>query len=95
MKKRTLTALMAGAMLLAGCGGGGSASLKDGTYEGKSEVFMNEEEDSEEGNGYGVVNITIQDGKISASLPRRQVPESLSWCRSWAQGNPGAAKVPR
>ena len=66
MKKRTLAALMAGAMLLAGCGGAGSASLKDGDYEGKSEVFMNEEEDSEEGNGYGVVNITIQDGKISA-----------------------------
>ena len=29
MKKRTLAVLMAGAMLLAGCGGGGSASLKE------------------------------------------------------------------
>ena len=36
----------------------------DGTYEGKSSVFENED-GSEDGNGYGTVSITIKDGKIS------------------------------
>ena len=52
------------AVLTAGCGGG-NKTYKDGTYEGKSEVYINEDEESTEGNGYGVVNITIKDGKIS------------------------------
>ena len=58
----TLTfALCAG--LLAGCGGG-SKSYKDGTYEGKSSVYESED-GSDDGNGYGVVNLTIKDGSIT------------------------------
>ena len=43
---------------------GGSKSYVDGTYEGKSEVYENED-GSEDGNGYGVVKLVIKDGKIS------------------------------
>ena len=45
---------------------GGSATYKDGTYEGKSEVYDYAEEDgTDEGNGYGVATITIEGGKIT------------------------------
>ena len=47
---------------LAGCGA--TKNYADGTDEGKSSVFENED-GSEDGNGYGVVTITIKDGKIS------------------------------
>lgn len=57
--------LAASVFMLAGCGGGGSKSYADGTYEGKSEVYINEEEDTDEGNGYGVVSITIKDNAIT------------------------------
>ena len=50
--------------MLAGCGGGGSKTYKDGTYEGSSSVYENED-GSEDGNGYGVVSITITDGVIT------------------------------
>ena len=53
--------LLSLAALTAGCGA--SQSYADGTYEGKSEVFENED-GSEEGNGYGVVSITIKDNQI-------------------------------
>ena len=54
------------AFALTGCGGGSKeVTYKDGTYEGKSSVYINEDEDSDEGNGYGVVTITIKDGKIT------------------------------
>lgn len=53
------------AVALTGCGGGGKVSYKDGTYEGQSQVYENEEEDSEEGNGYGVVSITIKDNAVT------------------------------
>ena len=43
---------------------GSPKSYADGTYEGKSSVFENDD-GSEDGNGYGVVTITIKDGKIS------------------------------
>ena len=52
------------AAMMAGCGSSSSATYADGTYEGQSEVYESED-GSEEGNGYGVVNITITDGKIS------------------------------
>lgn len=45
-----------------GCGG--AKSYADGTYEGQSSVFENVD-GSEDGNGYGVVSITIRDGKIA------------------------------
>ena len=65
MKKRILLAVCTLGVLtsLAGCGGG-EKTYTDGVYEGKSSVFENED-GSEDGNGYGVVTITIQDGKIS------------------------------
>jgi len=52
-----------GSILLTGCGKG-AVTYKDGTYEGKSEVHESED-GSDNGNGYGVVNITIESGKIT------------------------------
>ena len=46
-------------------GMGSIRKRKDGTYEGQSQVYENEEEDSEEGNGYGVVSITIKDNAVT------------------------------
>ena len=62
MRYRGIAIALAMITVLTGCGGG-SASYKDGTYEGKSSVYENED-GSEDGNGYGVVSITITDGKI-------------------------------
>ena len=65
MRKHRIGALLAaaaaGSLLLTGCGG--SASYKDGTYEGKSSVFEGEEDGS--GAGYGVVSLTVKDNKIT------------------------------
>ena len=64
-KRKTFGILIALGILsvaLAGCGA--PKNYADGTYEGKSSVFENED-GSEDGNGYGVVTITIKDGKIS------------------------------
>lgn len=57
-----LAVSMAGTLLIAGCGS--SKVYKDGTYEGSSSVYENED-GSEDGNGYGVATVTIKDGKIS------------------------------
>ena len=65
MKKSRAAVLLSGMLavsILAGCGGGGA--YKDGSYEGKSSVFEGEEEDGS-GAGYGVVSLTIKDGKIA------------------------------
>ena len=64
MKRKALSLLCAGSLLalaLAGCGG--SASYADGTYEGQSSVY--EDEEDGDGNGYGVVELTIQDNVIT------------------------------
>ena len=58
-----ITLFLAGAFLLTGCGKG-SVTYQDGSYEGKSEVYENDD-GSDDGNGYGVVNITIKGGVIS------------------------------
>ena len=66
MKKRWITVLTAAAVcaaVLTGCGGS-AASYKDGTYEGKSSVYENDD-GTDDGNGYGVVTLTITDGRIS------------------------------
>ena len=66
MKKSRAAFLLSGVLavsILAGCGGGGA--YKDGTYEGKSSVFEGEEEDGS-GAGYGVVSLTIEDGKVTS-----------------------------
>ena len=72
MKKILTIALTAClcAAVLTGCGSGsstgtsGKVTYKDGTYEAKSSVFTNDD-GTEDGNGYGVVTLTIKDGKIS------------------------------
>lgn len=63
MNKRIMAAVLAAITILTGCGGG-STTYKDGTYEGKSSVFQNDD-GTDDGNGYGVVTLTITDGKIS------------------------------
>ena len=71
MKKILITGLAVClcAVMLTGCGESGSkpagkAAYKDGTYEAKSSVFTNDD-GTQDGNGYGVVTLTIKDGKIS------------------------------
>ena len=46
---------------LAGCGG--SAGYADGTYEGRSEMY--EDNEGGDGDGYGVVSLTISGGVIT------------------------------
>ena len=50
------------AVLSVGCG---QKSYKDGTYNAQSSEYINDEEDSTAGNGYGVVEISISGGKIT------------------------------
>ncbi|MBR1663210.1 MAG: FMN-binding protein [Ruminococcus sp.] len=57
-----MTALLGVTAVFTSCG---SVSYKDGTYEGRSADFINEEEGDEAGNGYGIVKLTIKDGKIT------------------------------
>ena len=70
MKKWIIGPLLLAAVSFAaaGCGGGSkdssSRTYNDGEYEGQSSVFENDD-GTEDGNGYGVVNLTIKDGKIS------------------------------
>ncbi|MBR2175491.1 MAG: FMN-binding protein [Clostridia bacterium] len=68
MKKRILAALLAMsacAVIFSACSE--SDSYKDGTYEGKSEVYVTgEEEEEDAGSGYGVATITIKDNVIVA-----------------------------
>ena len=53
------------ALLLAACGGDNApASYKDGTYEGQSEPHEGDEEGN--GDGYGVVSLTLKDNRIVA-----------------------------
>lgn len=63
--------LLSGA-LLSGCGG--QKTYADGVYTGKSEVYQTED-GSDEGNGYGVVTITITDGKISDCVYETYEPD--------------------
>ena len=72
MKKKIMAcacAVCAFALAFAGCGGSNSSSYKDGTYEGKSSVFVADESTDEDideaANGYGVVTLTIKDNKIT------------------------------
>lgn len=64
----SLLMIAAAAMALTGCGGETAATAyADGTYEAKSSVFTNDD-GTEDGNGYGVVTITIKDGVISECI---------------------------
>ena len=64
--RKFMTAALAAALaacMLTGCSGK-KVSYKDGTYEAQSSVFENDD-GTDDGNGYGVVTVTIEDGKIS------------------------------
>lgn len=63
MKKKYMALAAAGLVFIAGCGGS-SVTYTDGTYEGKSGEFINEE-DADAGSGYGVVQITVSSGAIT------------------------------
>ena len=55
---------LAACVALSACAGGSSAQaeLKDGTYTAQSSVY---EGDDQGGSGYGVITVTVTDGKIS------------------------------
>lgn len=65
MKLRKLFAIMLAAALALSFAACGSAALNDGTYEGQSSVYEGDDDGS--GAGYGVVKITITDGKVTAA----------------------------
>ena len=52
------------AALLCACGGKAPESYADGVYEGRSEPHEGDEAGN--GDGYGVVSLTIQDNRITA-----------------------------
>lgn len=58
-----LLLLCGSCLALSGCG---SKSYADGTYTAQSSEYVNDEDDSTAGNGYGVVTLTISGGKITA-----------------------------
>lgn len=59
-------AISAAALCIAALSGCGSAPVtyKDGTYEARSAEYINED-GSEEGNGYGIVTVTVSGGSIT------------------------------
>ncbi|MBR1393360.1 MAG: FMN-binding protein [Ruminococcus sp.] len=61
--KAALLAALALTLSLSGCG---SKTYKDGTYTGRSAEYINEDENDLAGNGYGIAEITIEGGKITA-----------------------------
>jgi major membrane immunogen (membrane-anchored lipoprotein) len=65
MKKKMVFMAALCAFLVCGCSGS-NATYTDGTYEGKSEQYDFDDDSADaDAAGYGVVNITITDGKIS------------------------------
>ena len=68
MKKNILiisACVLGCAVMLTACGSETKkVSYKDGTYTAQSSVYVNDD-GTDEGNGYGVVTITIKDGVIS------------------------------
>ncbi|MBR1862559.1 MAG: FMN-binding protein [Ruminococcus sp.] len=61
MKKATAVLALVFVTALSACG---STTYKDGTYKAKSAEYVSDD-GTEDGNGYGEVEITITDGKIS------------------------------
>ena len=62
--KKLICAALAAVMCAAALSGCGSKTYKDGTYTGKSSEQIEEVDGG--GSGYGVVELTIKDGKITA-----------------------------
>lgn len=58
-----LTAMLLSTGLMAGCGSK-EVTYKDGTYTARSSVFENDD-GTDDGNGYGEVTITLKDGVIT------------------------------
>ena len=65
MNRKLICLLTAGALCGAALTGCGSKSYADGTYTAQSTEYVNDEDDSTAGNGYGVVTLTIKDGAIT------------------------------
>jgi major membrane immunogen (membrane-anchored lipoprotein) len=63
--KKLFSLALAGTLALSLCACG-DKSYKDGTYTARSSEHISEDSNSDEGNGYGEVEITIKDGKISS-----------------------------
>lgn len=65
MKKSALIIAMAAlcALSFTGCG---EKNYSDGTYTARSQEYINDEDDSTAGNGYGEVTLTIKDNSITA-----------------------------
>ena len=63
MKKKILSLCLLSMLSFSALAACGQASYRDGTYEGTSEIYSGDESGS--GAGYGVVSITISEGKIS------------------------------
>ncbi|MBR1930593.1 MAG: FMN-binding protein [Lachnospiraceae bacterium] len=64
MKRRLFSVAICAAAVFTFVGCGSKANYADGTYEGKSSVYESED-GTDEGNGYGVVTITIKDNVIT------------------------------
>ena len=62
-KKWMILLLMGSAIVLTGCG---EKSYNDGTYSAQSGNYVNDDEGDTAGNGYGVVELTIQNNAITA-----------------------------
>ena len=64
--KKSLITILALTMLVTviGCGKK-EVSYKDGTFTGKSSIYMSED-GTDDGNGYGEITITIENQKITA-----------------------------
>ena len=62
MRKMRLASAFFLALCLTACG---EKTYADGTYQGRSADYVSEEGD-EAGNGYGIVNLTISGGQITA-----------------------------
>ena len=62
MRKAGLVAAALLAICLTACG---ETNYTDGTYQGRSADYVSEEGE-EAGNGYGIVNLTISGGQITA-----------------------------
>ena len=65
INKKLLSAVLCSVSVLSltACG---SKSYADGTYTAQSENYVNDEDDSTAGNGYGVVELTISGGAVTA-----------------------------
>ena len=62
------------AVMFTGCGESSAKSYADGTYEGTSSVYTNDD-GTTDGNGYGVATVTIKDGKITECVYQTYEPD--------------------